>query len=72
MVVLCIGWSRALYGTEMMYVTLGLVFTTFAYDEMGFAGHPIGKNFCNIWGYACFETGAVKIMGGFPPFPYPS
>ena len=47
----------------MMLITSGLVLTTYAYDEMGFARSPVGKNFCNIWGYTMFQTGATKLMG---------
>ncbi|KAI0086794.1 UbiA prenyltransferase family-domain-containing protein [Irpex rosettiformis] len=63
MIGLCISWSLALYGVEIMLVTLGLVLTTYAYDEMGLARSPVGKNFCNIWGYVSFETAAVRLMG---------
>ncbi len=42
---------------------MGLVFTTFIYDELGAASHIIGKNFCNIGGYASFEIGATTIIG---------
>ena len=72
MIALCVGWSLAFYGTSMLLVTLGLVLTTFAYDEMAFASHPVGKNFCNIWGYVSFETAAVRIMGKLRDFCYKS
>jgi hypothetical protein len=42
---------------------MGLVATTFMYDELGAASHIIGKNFCNIGGYASFEIGATTIIG---------
>jgi hypothetical protein len=42
---------------------MGLVATTFIYDELGAASHIIGKNFCNIGGYASFEIGATAIIG---------
>ncbi len=42
---------------------MGLVATTFIYDELGAASHIIGKNFCNIGGYASFEIGATTIIG---------
>ena len=42
---------------------MGLVATTFIYDELGAASHIVGKNFCNIGGYASFEVGATTIIG---------
>jgi hypothetical protein len=42
---------------------MGLVATTFIYDELGAASHIVGKNFCNIGGYASFEVGATAIIG---------
>ncbi|EKM52334.1 uncharacterized protein PHACADRAFT_126070 [Phanerochaete carnosa HHB-10118-sp] len=59
---LCVWWS-AIYGGDLALTSLGLFFTTFLYDELGLAGHPIGKNFCNIGGYTTFEIGATKLMG---------
>lgn len=59
---LCAWWS-AMYGPDLVLPTLTLFITTFLYDELGFAGHYIGKNFCNIGGYTSFEIGATKIMG---------
>lgn len=50
-------------GRDMALLTSALVTTTWAYDQLGFARHPIGKNFCNIWGYMVFETAAVKLIG---------
>lgn len=61
-VAVCVAWSST-YGLDQVLTTLGLVLTTFLYDECGLAGHPIGKNFCNIGGYTTFEVGATKIMG---------
>lgn len=58
---LCMALSVAL-GSDMWAPTLGLFLTTFVYDEMNFAGHVIGKNLCNIGGYATFEIGATKLM----------
>ncbi|THH14068.1 hypothetical protein EW146_g6221 [Bondarzewia mesenterica] len=55
-------WSAA-YDTDLVLVTLGLIFTTFCYDELGLACHWAGKNLCNIGGYATFEIGATMIMG---------
>ena len=62
MVVLCAAWS-ATYGIDLALVTLCLVLVTILYDEAGFSNHPLGKNICNVGGYATFETGAIKIMG---------
>jgi len=42
---------------------MGLVLTTIMYDELGAASHIVGKNFCNIGGYASFEVGATTIIG---------
>ncbi|KAF5370384.1 hypothetical protein D9758_006900 [Tetrapyrgos nigripes] len=61
---ICVAWS-ATYGFDLVLTTLGLIFTTFMYDEMGLAGHVIGKNFCNIGGYTTFEIGATKIIGSY-------
>ena len=43
--------------------TLGLVATTFTYDELGAAGNSIGKALCTAAGYASFEVGATTIIG---------
>ncbi|TBU39889.1 UbiA prenyltransferase family-domain-containing protein [Dichomitus squalens] len=53
----------ALHGGDLMLTTLGLLLTTFAYDELGLAGHLIGKSICNIGGYTTLEIGATKLMG---------
>ena len=42
---------------------MGLVATSFTYDELGAAGHVVGKNFCTVGGYASFEIGATAIIG---------
>ena len=42
---------------------MGLVATSFTYDELGAAGHVVGKNFCTVGGYASFEIGATTIIG---------
>ena len=55
----------ALHGGDLMLTTLGLFLTTFAYDELGLAGHHVGKSFCNIGGYTTFEIGATKLMGTY-------
>lgn len=62
MVVLCLLYSSA-YGHRLAYVTVGLFITTYVYDDLGFSQSPLGKNFCNVGGYATFEIGATKIMG---------
>ena len=67
-VVAAFGCS-ALHGGDLMLTTLCLFLTTFAYDELGLAGHHIGKSFCNIGGYTTFEIGATKLMG---PYARPS
>jgi len=61
-VVLCLFWSST-YDHELVLTTVGLVATTFIYDELGAASHIVGKNFCNIGGYASFEVGATAIIG---------
>ncbi|KAH9960956.1 UbiA prenyltransferase family-domain-containing protein [Russula compacta] len=60
--VLCLFWS-SIYGQELVLMTIGLVITTVVYDELGTAGHIIGKNFCAVGGYASFEVGATIIIG---------
>ncbi|KAJ7101906.1 UbiA prenyltransferase family-domain-containing protein [Mycena epipterygia] len=57
----CVLWS-AVYGPDQVLTTLGLLLTTFVYDEGGASKHVIGKNFCNIGGYVTFEIGATKII----------
>ncbi|KAI0644093.1 UbiA prenyltransferase family-domain-containing protein [Trametes meyenii] len=61
-VALCFGYSM-LHGPDLAVVTLGLLATTFLYDEAGLSAHYVGKNFCNIGGYTCLELGATKLMG---------
>ncbi|KAJ7223138.1 UbiA prenyltransferase family [Mycena pura] len=58
---ICVIWST-LYGRDQVLTSLGLLLTTFMYDEAGLSKHVIGKNFCNIGGYAAFEIGATKII----------
>jgi 4-hydroxybenzoate polyprenyltransferase len=53
------------YDHKVAIATCTLLVTTFLYDEGGLANHPIGKNFCNIGGYASFETGATIIMSEY-------
>jgi len=61
-VIFCVFWS-SIYDQDLVWTTLGLVATTFIYDELGAASHIVGKNFCNIGGYASFEAGATTIIG---------
>ncbi|KAI0704551.1 UbiA prenyltransferase family-domain-containing protein [Earliella scabrosa] len=61
-VLACLTLSASI-GLDLLCVTLGLLLTTFLYDEMGLAGHYIGKNLCNIGGYTTIEIGATKLMG---------
>ena len=60
-IVICLLFS-VFYGLDVALLSLCLTATTFLYDEMGLSAHPIGKNFCNIWGYTSFEAAAVKMM----------
>lgn len=60
--IICLLWSIS-YGWDMTLVTGSLIFTTLVYDELGAAGHVIGKNLCNIGGYTTFEIGAAKLVG---------
>ena len=62
----CIWWS-AIHGLDLVLPTLGLLLTTVLYDELGLAGHYIGKNLCNIGGCTTFEIGATKLMGASFP-----
>ena len=61
-VLFCLSFSAVL-GSDLVLVTLGLLLTTFLYDEMGLAGHYLGKNLCNISGYTTIEIGATKLIG---------
>lgn len=51
-----------LYGPALLLVGSMLFMTTVLYDECGLSSHPVGKNFCNIWGYASFQMGAVMLL----------
>ena len=61
-VLFCLSLS-AMLGRNLVFMTLGLLFTTVLYDELGLAGHYIGKNLCNIGGYTTMEIGATKLIG---------
>ncbi|KAI0302810.1 UbiA prenyltransferase family [Multifurca ochricompacta] len=61
-VLLCIFIS-SIYDQDLVLTTLGLVVTTFIYDELGAAGNVIGKALCTAGGYASFELGATTIIG---------
>ncbi|KAJ3011668.1 hypothetical protein NUW54_g2096 [Trametes sanguinea] len=52
----------AVYGVDVALASFALFITTFVYDELGFAGHYVGKNFCNIGGYVSLEIGATKLI----------
>ncbi|KAI0036376.1 UbiA prenyltransferase family [Vararia minispora EC-137] len=43
-------------------VSLILVLTTFVYDECKLSKHPLGKNFCNVFGYVTFQAGATLLL----------
>jgi hypothetical protein len=62
MITLCAAWL-ATYGNNLLLVTLCLALVTTLYNEAGLSKHPLGKNICNVGGYAAFEIGAIKIMG---------
>lgn len=64
LVSVCLGFS-AVFGPDLVLVTIGLFVTTFLYDEGGLASHVIGKNLCNVGGYVTFEIGATKLIGDF-------
>ncbi|KAH9896524.1 UbiA prenyltransferase family [Cubamyces lactineus] len=64
---MCIAYS-AVYGVDVALASFSLFITTFVYDELGFAGHYIGKNFCNIGGYVSLEVGATKLVGAVRDF----
>ncbi|KAI0058427.1 hypothetical protein BV25DRAFT_1830078 [Artomyces pyxidatus] len=70
-VALCICWSL-LYDQDLVLTTLGLVATTFLYDELGVASHIVGKNFCNIGGYTSFEVGATRVISATPSMDFVS
>ena len=59
---LCLSIS-GVYGGEVVATSAGLTATMLAHDELGLAGHWVGKNLCNVFGYLTFEIGATKIMG---------
>jgi len=63
--IICVLWS-SMYGRDMIAATLGLIITTYLYDDVGMASHYFGKSLCNIGGYMAFEVGATRLMGEVP------
>ena len=59
---LCVCTSLA-FGYDIAATSLAAILVTFAYDELGFSDHYIGKNLCNIGGYTMLEIGTTKLMG---------
>ncbi|KAL4262833.1 UbiA prenyltransferase [Pleurotus pulmonarius] len=53
----------ATYSLTMLGITASLVVITILYDDLGLAGHCLGKSLCNIGGYTAFELGATKMIG---------
>lgn len=64
LVPVCLALS-SIYGRGVVATSAGLTSTMVVYDELGLAGHWIGKNLCNVFGYLTFEIGATMIMGTF-------
>jgi len=61
-VVFCLLLS-SIYDQDLVLTTLGLVATTFTYDELGASGNVVGKALCTAGGYVSFEVGATTIIG---------
>ena len=59
---LCLSISGT-HGGEVLATSAGLTTTSIVHDELGLAGHWVGKNLCNMLAYLTFEIGATKIMG---------
>ncbi|EIM84248.1 uncharacterized protein STEHIDRAFT_132655 [Stereum hirsutum FP-91666 SS1] len=55
-------------GTQFVILTLALVLTTVLYDDVGLSRSFVGKNACNILGYAVFESAAVALMAPHSKF----
>ncbi|KAI0036386.1 UbiA prenyltransferase family, partial [Vararia minispora EC-137] len=53
------------HSTALGAVSAALVLTTFAYDECRLSKHPLGKNFCNVFGYTTFQAGATLLLNKF-------
>jgi hypothetical protein len=53
----------SIYDQDLVLTTMGLVATTFTYDELGAAGNVVGKALCTAAGYVAFEVGATTIIG---------
>lgn len=62
LVPMCLAVS-AHYGWDVVLASATLTATTILYDEVGLAGHCIGKNLCAVPGYVTFEVGATRILG---------
>lgn len=60
--ILCTAIS-GLSGREVSGASISLTLTTIIYDELGVAGHWVGKNLCGVLGYTTFEVGATMIIG---------
>ena len=60
------------YGWDVFLTSAGLTMTMVVYDELNLAGHWIGKNACNVFGYLTFEIGATKVMGIIIYIPRPA
>lgn len=62
LVPICLAVSTR-HGAEVVLASATLTATTVLYDEVGLAGHFIGKNLCAVPGYFAFEVGATRILG---------
>jgi len=59
--VACLALS-SLYSRTLVTTTGVLLLTTVLYDDCKLAGHPLGKNLCNILGYNSFQVGATIVI----------
>ncbi|KAI0036392.1 UbiA prenyltransferase family, partial [Vararia minispora EC-137] len=53
------------HSTALGAVSAALVLTTFVYDECKLSKHPLGKNFCNVFGYTTFQAGATLLLNKY-------
>ncbi|KAI0763940.1 UbiA prenyltransferase family-domain-containing protein [Trametes elegans] len=53
----------AAYDADLLLITSVFITLTYLYDELGLAGHWLGKSFCNIGAYVTLEIGTTKLMG---------